>query len=293
MVFIESAVDLMRVFIALPVFGYAAYRDILERRVRHYVWYPLVFVGLIGLVVDLLVRDLNYVLISGVFSLGIGLLFGYGFYYLGTFGGADRYALVVLALAFPVYPKINLPLIGFIPVIVPNAEIFILTVLGNTVIVGLFYPFRLLIENILRRNTGNPLLMFLGKSVEVESLHNHYGRIIQTPGGEVSLLSTGLLEREYGINDLEFIRQYIEWSDASNLKDIRSMDPDLEGFVEDTPWESDDISGDYEKLLSIAELDEVWISPGIPFIVPLFIGLLVSLTVGDLLFLVMRIVFGI
>ena len=29
--------------------------------------------------------------------------------------------------------------------------------------------------------------------------------------------------------------------------------------------------------------DEVWISPGIPFIVPTFVGLVLSLTYGDVL----------
>ena len=34
----------------------------------------------------------------------------------------------------------------------------------------------------------------------------------------------------------------------------------------------------------VAERDEVWISPGIPFLVPMFAGLVVGLTYGDLLF---------
>jgi preflagellin peptidase FlaK len=38
----------------------------------------------------------------------------------------------------------------------------------------------------------------------------------------------------------------------------------------------------------VAERDEVWISPGLPFIVPLFVGLVVALTYGDLLFGVLR-----
>jgi len=34
----------------------------------------------------------------------------------------------------------------------------------------------------------------------------------------------------------------------------------------------------------LVEQDEVWISPGIPFLVPMFAGLVVSLTYGDVLF---------
>jgi preflagellin peptidase FlaK len=39
-----------------------------------------------------------------------------------------------------------------------------------------------------------------------------------------------------------------------------------------------------EGLALVVERDEVWISPGIPFIVPMFAGLVVGLTYGDLLF---------
>jgi preflagellin peptidase FlaK len=38
----------------------------------------------------------------------------------------------------------------------------------------------------------------------------------------------------------------------------------------------------------IAERDAVWVSPGLPFLVPLFVGLLVALAYGDVLFGLMR-----
>jgi preflagellin peptidase FlaK len=65
----------------------------------------------------------------------------------------------------------------------------------------------------------------------------------------------------------------------------------------DDPWGAEaflsDIEGDAygttpadlrEGLDALVEERTVWISPGIPFLVPLFAGLLVSLTVGDVLF---------
>ncbi|MDY7081389.1 MAG: A24 family peptidase, partial [Halobacteria archaeon] len=97
--------DLVRVVFAVPVFGYAAYRDIQERRVPHRTWYPLVAVGILTLIADLLMRtNTRRIVVLSALSIGVGVLFGYGFYYIGTFGGADRYALVVLGLLFPVYP---------------------------------------------------------------------------------------------------------------------------------------------------------------------------------------------
>ncbi|WP_254821301.1 A24 family peptidase [Haloglomus halophilum] len=40
-------------------------------------------------------------------------------------------------------------------------------------------------------------------------------------------------------------------------------------------------------LLADAECERVWVSPGIPFVVPMFAGLVVSLIVGDVLFLLL------
>jgi preflagellin peptidase FlaK len=65
----------------------------------------------------------------------------------------------------------------------------------------------------------------------------------------------------------------------------------------DDPWAAeaflDDIEGTAygttpEKLRGglevVAERDEVWISPGIPFLVPMFVGTLVAFTYGDIVF---------
>jgi preflagellin peptidase FlaK len=45
-----------------------------------------------------------------------------------------------------------------------------------------------------------------------------------------------------------------------------------------------------EGLEVVAEPDRetVWYTPGIPFVVPMFVGLVVALTYGDLLFVLLR-----
>ncbi|QLG28336.1 prepilin peptidase [Halorarum halophilum] len=42
-----------------------------------------------------------------------------------------------------------------------------------------------------------------------------------------------------------------------------------------------------EGLETVSEADAVWVSPGLPFVVPLFLGLVVSLTFGDVLTLIL------
>jgi preflagellin peptidase FlaK len=282
--------DALRVLAAVPVFAYASYLDIRERRVPHKTWYPLGVVGTIALVADLFLRpeDPGTVLTFLAVSFGFGVLFGYGFYYLGTFGGADRYALVVLAFLFPLYPFFGSP---YEPLVVPEVRLFILSILGNTVLAGVAYPLKLFGENTVKRNTANPLLMLLAKRVSTDNLHDEFGRIIGKDG-DVSLRRSGIFGGTEGITDIDFVRDYVEWRGIDSIREVREVDLLLEDFVAETPWESDDLQRDAEELRGIADEDAVWISPGIPFIVPMFVGLLVSLTAGDVLFALMRAAFG-
>ncbi|MFP4187828.1 MAG: prepilin peptidase [Halobacteriales archaeon] len=285
-------VDAVRVLAALPVFAYASYLDIRERRVPHRTWYPLVVVGALALVADLVLRDPGTVVLFAGASLALGAGFGYGFYYLGTFGGADRYALVVLGFLFPLYPSFPTPF-GVLPIIVPELPLFVLSVLGNTVLVGIAYPAKLFFENAVRRHTANPVLMLLTRRVPTDRLHEQFGRVVGTDE-EVSLRRSGVLGADdEGISDIDFVRDYVDWRDFDSLHEVRDTDDlRLDAFVDETPWESDDIRRDGDALRDLASHDAVWISPGIPFIVPILVGLVAALTAGDLLFALTRAVFG-
>ena len=281
-------VDLIRVLAAVPVFAYASYLDIQERRVPHKTWYPLGVVGTIALVADIFLRDPGTVLTFLAVSFAVGVVFGYGFYYLGTFGGADRYALVVLAFLFPLYPFVGSP---YEPLVVPEVPLFILSILGNTVLAGVAYPLKLFGENLVKRNTTNPVMMLLAKRVSTDTLHDQFGRILGKDG-DVSLRRSGIFGGTEGITDIDFVRDYVEWRGIDSIHDAREMDLLLEDFVAETPWDSDNLQRDANELRDIAEEDAVWVSPGIPFIVPMFVGLLVALTAGDVLFALMRAAFG-
>ena len=86
-------------------------------------------------------------------------------------------------------------------------------------------------------------------------------------------------------------------SDHSNSADPTAEDEPSDGKQYDDPWGAeaflDDIEGDAygttpavlrKGLEELTTEDVVWISPGIPFLVPLFAGLVVSFTYGDVLF---------
>ncbi|XGI84312.1 A24 family peptidase C-terminal domain-containing protein [Halorutilales archaeon Cl-col2-1] len=265
--------DVARGVIALSVFGYASYRDILERRVRDEVWYPLVAVGVVALGVDLLLLDTERVAVFTLISLIFGGVFGYFFYRVGAFGGADMKAIVVLSLLFPVYPDF-----WGLPVVRSEAGIFILTVLGNTVVAGALYPLGLFVENILRHGFSNPVLMVVGRQVKVDDLHTRHGRILRLPDESMTFSGT----------DLDFFRDYVDWRGVESLSDVDFSDLRLRRFVNETDWVTDDIENDEEEMRRILKAEKVWITPGIPFIVPMTVGLVVALIYGDVVYAVLR-----
>lgn len=240
--------------------------------------------------------------IQVAFSLGLVIPMAYLFYKLGAFGGADFKALAVLAILFPTYPTYILD--GLVlPLTVAVIGVFSLTILSNTVLVALAYPVWLFLRNAVRRRFD--IVMFVGHPVHWTRIERTYGRLLESPSGYTR---QGL--------DLDALRMYLEWRDLSladaradpdHYRDPQSI-PDQPGTVGDgsivrtdggaaaDPWGTrafvDDVGQWYgttpeilrDGLDVLTTRERVWVSPGIPFIVPMFLGLILGLTYGDLLF---------
>ncbi|MFC7140934.1 prepilin peptidase [Halosimplex aquaticum] len=339
--------DLLRL-VAVPVFAWAAYRDVRTRRVPNRTWLPLALLGIAllawdiyrattGIMVgDLVERERFYLRVA--LSLGMVGSIGYLFYWFGGFGGADAKALIVLAVLFPTFPEYIFPTTA-LPLTRTTVGVFSLTVLSNTVLVGAAYPVFVTLRNALSGHRAP--IMFIGKPIRAADAATEYGSLLQTPEG----FSRGGL-------DLDALRMYLRWrgttlaavrADPERHRDPASLpdDPnspgdgsvpdgdDVTGPVEadvatdggddaevagrdaaadvtgadadaapyDDPWGAaaflDDIEGSAygttvedlrEGLDVLAAEDVVWISPGMPFIVPMFVALVVSLVYGDLFF---------
>jgi preflagellin peptidase FlaK len=324
--------DLLRLA-AVPVLGWAAWRDVKTRRVPNRTWYPLAALGLLLLVWELAghlpptdFTDQRY-LFRVLFSVGFVLPLSYGFWRIGGFGGADAKALMALALLFPTFPTYYLPSMG-LPRVETTLGVFSMTVLTNTVVVGVAYPAVLAVRNAADGDLSK--LMFVGRRIDVADLETVHGRLFESEGG---FTRRGL--------DLDALRMYLRWrgttldalrADPEGHRDPASIGATYapsDGAVRDTradggeavatdragreldgaaaadrtgpeiddPWGAEaflaSIEGtaygtDAETLRDglevVAARDSVWISPGIPFLVPMFVGLVVALTYGDILF---------
>ncbi|WP_158855361.1 A24 family peptidase [Halorhabdus sp. CUG00001] len=309
--------DLLRL-VVVPVLGWAAWRDVRTRRVPNRTWLPLGVLGVVLLAWDgwlawtgtsMQVVDPRLFALRVAFSLGLLVPFAYAFWWFGGFGGADAKALIVLAIIFPTYPTYLFD--GFVlPALEPTLGVFSLTILSNAVLVGLAYPLALAGRNALGGHLGKA--MFIGRPISAERAIEEYGRLLETPAG---FTRRGL--------DLDALRMYLRWrgcslsdlrADPEAYRDPESLPADPnppgdgsipvgedrvalpDGGEFDDPWGAqaflDDIDstaygttpeGLREGLDVLASAETVWITPGIPFLVPMFGGLLVSLTAGDIL----------
>ena len=147
--------DLLRLLV-IPVFGWAAWRDIHTRRIPNRVWPPLVILG--GL---LLAWEAVQFVVFGtsggqafLIRAGISLLFvaplGYAFWWFGAFGAADAKAMIALAFLLPTFPTYALGGLE-LPVVDTTIGVFSLTILTNAVILAVAAPVGLGLGNLRRR----------------------------------------------------------------------------------------------------------------------------------------------
>ncbi|MFB6198289.1 MAG: prepilin peptidase [Halobacteriaceae archaeon] len=297
--------DFLRL-LTVPALGWAALRDVRTRRVSNHFWIPLVGLGivLLGWEGVTALRLGNYrwqiFLTRAVISIGFVVPFAYGAWELGGFGGADAKAFISIAILFPSYPTYYLDGVA-LPLVVAIIGVFSLTILVNTVLIGALYPVLLSIRNLFAGHRPSARSL-LGRKISVADIPSTHGRLLENRAG---FTRSGL--------DLDALRMYLRYRDI-DLSDIRERpelrdpttlpeDPNdpTDGAIQfdggfDDPWGADRFLSDIdhnaygttpeqlrEGLDVLAKKDEVWISPGIPFLVPAFLGCCIALTYGDLL----------
>jgi preflagellin peptidase FlaK len=316
-----SVPDVLRLAV-VPVLGWAAWRDVKVRRVPSRTWYPVVALGAVLLVWDAVGHLSLSTAADALFfvRVGVSLLLvapiAYLFWRLGGFGGADAKALIAISVLLPTFPTYFFS--GFtLPVAVTTLGVFSMTVLTNTVVLAAAYPLGLLVRNLADGEVTFPVALF-GRRIDVSSLPTAHGRLFETPEGftrsglDVDALRMYLRWRG---TSLAAVRSNPEWArDPGSIDETHDptdgavgedgdpptpsvgdgFDPDRDP---DDPWGAaaflDDIEGTAygttpEKLRGgldvVTDREAVWLSPGIPFIVPMFLGTVVAFVYGDIVF---------
>ncbi|MFB6118255.1 prepilin peptidase [Halosegnis sp.] len=261
-------------------------------------------------------------------SLGFVAPLGYAFWRVGGFGGADAKAIITLAVVFPEFPAYYLPG-AVLPLVRPPLGVLSMTVLSNAVVVGATFPLALATRNLLDGHLRP--LAFVGRPVSVPAVATEHGSLLETPDGltrdglDLDALRMYLRWRRATLSDL---RADPDWyRDPASLppEDERgdptdgaltagppvtdggdASEPAVRRIEHEDSWgaaaflaalEGTAYGTTPEELRDGLDLlvarDEVWLTPGLPFIVPTFLGLVVAVTYGDLLFRLLRVLWGV
>jgi len=318
--------DALRLFV-VPVFAWAALQDVRTRRLPNRLWPPLYAFGALLLIWELAAiwplagfEEVRFAVRAAISLLFVAPL-GYAFWYLGAFGGADARALIAIAILFPTFPEYAVA--GLIlPLVDTQLGVFSLTVLTNTVLLALAYPLGLAVSNLLRGERS--ATMFFARPVATDSLPDRHGRLFEDDAGttrnglarsgrapDVPALAWGdargparesrpLPRPRQRRRDARPDRRRHARRTADGRGTVTGVDG--EGGADrpgDDPWAAERFlrrsitartaptPRRFGGLAVVARKDRVLVSPGMPFVVPMAIGLVVSLTFGGALFAVL------
>lgn len=233
------AFSLLRLCIGSCLLGYASYSDVRTREVSDVVWLVMAASGVFLACAELLMSILTPFQVFK--SVMVGAIFAFLLFIL-NFGGADVKALISISFLFPTFPffsafHLSLPVIN-----IPLLDIFVLSMLTNSLLLALVSPLSLFVYN-LHRKSLSPL-MFLGYKVDLYTLRRRKNfKLMQ--------------DLEDGGSE---IRKRYRWGGVEPTEEVLSRLEDL---------------GRDKKI------KEVWITPELPFIVYLTAGFFTTAFYGD------------
>jgi preflagellin peptidase FlaK len=253
-----------RVAVTLAFLLYSSWSDYKTREVSNKVWALYAPIALALSTVEFALYD-QAMFPTFALSAGLTTVFALLLFYTGAFGGADSKAFMCIAVALPVFPQILItPLLpnGLSPI---SQIMFPLTVLSTSVLIAAASGFYLLLSNIIRRfTTGKPL--FQG-SLAQEALGK---KLLVLITGQK--FSTATLKEKWHIYPLEDITQ--ETIEQPQLQRKLILVPKDEG--------RDAVVERLSKAAAEGKIDDaVWATPGLPMLIFVTVGLIVALTLGD------------
>jgi len=244
---------------------YASVLDLRERRVPFRTWYPMLAAGLPFTVLFYLLLIDEGDLRATLFFLILTLFFSFLFYLFARFrlfGGADAWALIFLAAlipAFPVVPLVGVPPLGYFP----------FSVLVNAVMLNLVTPIGICIYNLKEGNTAPFPYLFLGFPVDGDRISESYGFVME----DITEDEGGIHRRFLGIGE-----SLMDMTGGGSRVYTLAMRREPEAFAQERDL--------YRKA------GKVWISYGVPFIVPITAGFFTALIFGDIIFYLLTLLMG-
>jgi preflagellin peptidase FlaK len=249
--------DLAAVSVSIIFFALGSYFDIKTREVSDKVW---LLYGPIGATLTTARVVLEPpTLILTLESIGLTTVVSLGLFYLGLFGGADAKAIICLGLTIPLPPTIFSPIIGYLHPFFPVAVVILGFVLSISVAIWL---------------GARNLLLFLSQGphmfdgITKESAWRKFTACISGYPANPSHLTTTnyLYPMEKIVDDNENAHREFHL--------FYSAEVDREKMISEY----------LEKLPKVGSPSRVWVSPGLPMLVFITLGIILTLILGDAVF---------
>jgi preflagellin peptidase FlaK len=256
----DNSLDPLRVLVATFILGYSCVTDWKVRRAPNELWYLM---GGIGALFNLYAFWQNDFSLNFLIWLGAGVLFIWALVYfifkVGGFGGADAKALIAIAIMFPLYPAITLagfdfPFAGGI-----MSPVFALAVLGNAVALNIVVPLCMFLYNLTTTPAGellaNPMGAFTGYKARIGELKGKHLRLMHHYDETDDKVSKRWVFKGSEIDEYS-LGELAKWRDAGKIG------------------------------------DKVWVTPKLPFLIPITLGFLAAVFYGDILMQVISTLMG-
>lgn len=244
--------DILKIIFCTPFLLYSCYSDIKTRRVSDYVWLAMLAGGAFFILYDLSKLGSPYLLRLFI-SAGLMFVFLYLYSHISALfriremGGADQKLLLVLSIIFPVYPTFQVVNLVF-PLSMPM-NFFAFSVLGDALVAAMMLPVGFAVYNLTKMgmHIDKPPYIFLGYKTRISELVGKRVWICQD------------FEEINGKIKTLYTRSGIEINEKTLAK--------------------------FEKLLEKGLIkDEVWVTPKVPFMIPLTTGFFIAVFFGDFIF---------
>lgn len=196
-------------------------------------------------------------LLITIFS-GVFYIFGR----MHLFGGADAWALILIAFCVPLFPFT--PLSGNSPL-----GFLAFSVLVNALILNLAAPVGIFLINVLRGNRAPLMYLFFGFPVKGEEIQKEWGFVMEDFEEK-----DGTVTRKF-IGFFDAVKRMYAGEGRVYTKDLREHPQEFT-----------------RELSMYSKAGTVWISYAVPFIIPITAGFVTAIIFGDFLYALMRLLTG-
>jgi len=247
----------VRYAVAIICFTIASWQDYKTREISDWIWISMVIVGLPLLIYEATVKWWTIWVNMAIISIMFSILIGLATYKLDLFGGADSKAIMALSILIPVMPEelsIKLGTHGITPI----------STFNNSILISIIYAAYLLMKNTYRVVMGERIF----QGLERESLFKKL--LAMSTGYRIELKKLKKSRFLYPMEEVAF-----EGNTIKRKLNIRIGVSNCESKL-------NDIIKLYDE--GLIKDGYVWVTPALPLIVFMLLGLILTFTYGDLIF---------